>query len=960
MEDFFSEHGYDANIVKVYDDVIDSIKNKLGAQVTVMSEPLQDIVRRHLSLKVTITRKGERPFNLFVPTGSKYYPIECPIKGYFIVRGQSYVFVSMDQAVFSFPIIKGSKKRYAVYGYTYEGITRYLKLQLDETEMFYVMFHKKRLPLYEFFCQMCYVYGKETDQIFQNYKTACNKCSAHLKSKSLINDYAEKVTIKNDIIERDSDWDYIKTYFSYDEIVNVCAYMSTKIVSYSLDDIFDDVDDESFKTVQTAAATLLNMFYRCFKDGKENNDALCKIEEKMKNMFLRGNVANFVGSMKQGVCQELESNTVINALSHIRRIKVYMSEDQAPYRVREYNRNHRNYTCMFETSDSKAAGLNKVLAVSCLITRESNNFKHHKNIKFSNSGMPVFMNGRMIGFISHPKNFTEMATKSKSPTDTWSIYIKNSTVCINTSSGRLTRPVLYHGNVMFMDIGEYITYHKTIQEIYKNAMLGLSASLTTFPNMSPGPRNNYQCSMNKQAISWCPLKLDSTNHEEKILVSPDAPYVLTDGAKDYLSRFLDFRHTNVVVAVMSDLYNNEDAIILNEGAVKRGTFANIKVINERFYLKDISNTTHTDASQVKVKARVSERILVRTKFDTTSRSILYTMGGYVKDNGEEHVYDIHGTIQPWNILEKGSVYQTGIDRTRISSLMDYKYNQLHPSVTFAKKQNIKADHNVLDEVYVEVSSARFRLPEIGDKFATDISQKGVCAKIRKESEMIQLPDGTIPHIIINPHGFPSRMTVGTLLNMAIGKYMCTQDKYDDVFVKHFHEPIKYSIQRPVNASVFRDISDLIDLIKSHDKGVKVYNPQIGIWTEKELHFGILPYIALKQQIDEKAAARLTGPVSELTGQPISGRKKGGGFALGEMEVNALIAYNASGILRERMFESVDKVRVRYCRECSFINLVGNECNKCGSKCMHTEIRMSFVAFRNLMMCMGVGMKVSGT
>ena len=953
MEAFFDKYGYDANIVAIYDDVVGMIVNELDARVEAPRESLQEIIRKRHDLKIYIHRRGASPFELYIPTGSKYYPSD--IKGHFVVRGQSYVFVSMDQAVYSYPIIKKSANLvYSVYSYTHKGISRYLKLEMNDSNFFNLSFRSRNLSLYKFMQQLCYVYHKEGSQIFQYYKNSCAKCASYYRDNQLIIDYTDMIDSKVDNVEQDTYWECIKEYFTYEEVINAIAYMSVKLVRYSIDDAVDDIDDESFKVVQTSGATLLNMYYRCFKNGKWSSTELSKLKDKMQNMFLTSSVPNFVGSLKKGVTQELESETVLSSLSHIRRIKVYMSEEQAPYRVREYNRNHKGYTCMFETSDSKAAGLNKYLAVSCLITRETKCFSYDST-NFSERGMATFFNGRMIGYTRNAEQYALSLFDSKDGEATWSVYVKSNTLCMHTNSVRLIRPFSYQGRIIFADIGEYIRHHQKLDEIYRESMLGISASLTTFPHMSPGPRNNYQCSMNKQAISWCPLKFKSTHHEEKILVSSEMPYVLTDGAKDYLARFLDFRHTNVVVAVMADIYNNEDAIILNEGAVKRGLFANIKIINERIYLKTLSSNSE-ESDQVKTKTASGSKMFVRTKFDSKASSIIYDMGQYIKKEGMELVYDEVGSIKPWNILTKKTIYQTEIDQTQINRLKEYEYKQLHESITFDSKTNMSFTDCHMDETYTEISSFRFRLAEIGDKFATDISQKGVCALLRKESDMIQLPDGTIPHIIINPHGFPSRMTVGTLFNMAIGKYMCTQDAYDHVLVKHLHKPIPYTLQRPINASVFQTMDDLIELIKKHDSGSKVFNPQIGLWTEKPIHYGVLPYFALKHQIDEKAAARLTGPVNLLTGQPISGRKSGGGPALGEMEVNALIAYNALGILKERMSENTDKVDVTYCPKCSFIDSIGYSCPRCGDSHKMIQTRISFIAFKNLLMCMGISVK----
>jgi len=157
-------------------------------------------------------------------------------------------------------------------------------------------------------------------------------------------------------------------------------------------------------------------------------------------------------------------------------------------------------------------------------------------------------------------------------------------------------------------------------------------------------------------------------------------------------------------------------------------------------------------------------------------------------------------------------------------------------------------------------------------------------------------DGLVPDLIVNPHAFPSRMTIGHLIESVIAKHCCVSGTIADgtTFEK-------------------RDLNSYFDALQ--EKGFErhgnelLYNGFTGEQISTDIFLGPTYYFRLKHMVKDKINYRTSSkenPVTSTTKQPTQGRSDGGGLRLGEMETTALLSHGLSAFIQEAMMEKSDK------------------------------------------------------
>ncbi|XP_020616310.1 DNA-directed RNA polymerase I subunit RPA2-like isoform X2 [Orbicella faveolata] len=417
-------------------------------------------------------------------------------------------------------------------------------------------------------------------------------------------------------------------------------------------------------------------------------------------------------------------------------------------------------------------------------------------------------------------------------------------------------------------------------ELKQTSMLSAIASLTPYSDFNQSPRNMYQCQMGKQTMGT-PAQALKHRGDNKLyrIQTPQSPLV-RPAAHDELSIDNYALGTNAVVAVISYTgYDMEDAMILNKASFERG-FAHGTVI----------------------KCEIVD--LVKISGNTKASSLRFCC--LPDDKRVEGFLDTDGLPPIGAKLETGNPYYCYID-DNTGQVNIKKYSSLESAIVDDVKI-LGNDDGTASLQKVAIKLRIQRNPIIGDKFSSRHGQKGICSQKWPIENMPFTESGMTPDIIFNPHGFPSRMTIGMMIESMAGKSASLNGLAYDA------TPFTFSEEDPA-IDYFGNL--LTQSGYNYYGTERMYSGTDGREFEVDIFFGVVYYQRLRHMVADKYQVRTTGPIDILTHQPVQGRKRHGGIRFGEMERDALLAHGTSFLLQDRLMNCSDKT-------------VGQVCTKCGS------------------------------
>jgi DNA-directed RNA polymerase II subunit RPB2 len=427
-------------------------------------------------------------------------------------------------------------------------------------------------------------------------------------------------------------------------------------------------------------------------------------------------------------------------------------------------------------------------------------------------------------------------------------------------------------------------------EIHNAFIFGMMSNMIIFPENNPATRNSFSCGQSKQACSVYHTNYQSRMDKTAVLLNYGQIPLVKSRFLDYITNEENSYGENAIVAIACYTgYNIEDAILINEAAIKRGLF----------------QTSYFTSYEARESISKEEDNVNETKF--TNIMDEPTVVG-IKPGYDYSKLDAHGVIKEGTIVDDKTVL-IGLATSSGDSL-----SRLDGSKTPKKGQVGRVDRVFItdDEEGTRIAKVRLveqRIPTLGDKMASRAGQKGTIGMVVPECDMPFTSEGLRPDIIINPHALPTRMTIGQLVECITGKACALHGGFGDCTAFN---------NKGSKIGVFGEM-----LTKSgyHSNGNEIlYNGMTGEQMETDIFIGPTYYMRLKHMVKDKINYRALGPRTALTRQPVSGRANDGGLRIGEMERDTLISHGITDFLRESMMERGDKSYLAICNQTGMISI----------------------------------------
>jgi DNA-directed RNA polymerase II subunit RPB2 len=625
---------------------------------------------------------------------------------------------------------------------------------------------------------------------------------------------------------------------------------------------------------------------------------------------------------ESGVAQVLSRFSYLGTIAHLRRINLKMDKDSKQREQRRIHASSWGLMCPIDNPDGRSVGMVKSLTLFSKLTTESSSVKLRKVIlqqanvcklsvihpyMWNPVWTKVFLNSDLVCVVVKDTESFHAAMVRERREGTIDKFISltwnrlDNEYLIQADAGRPCR-VLYREGTKLETIKACKTWESMMKymdyidsqeaeclrismepfnpeqpsEIHGSTIFSATGSVMPFTEHNQGPRNMFTCQQVKQACSWYNTAFNKRfDTIATHLHSPQQPLCQTWAYPAVLGGGCIAFGENAIVAIgVYGGYNQEDSIIINKSAVKRGMYE-----TSYYHSYDHGESIIDPATQV-------HTMIANLATDPKYRETVNRRDG--KDYGK---------------LDSDGVILAGSEVTPYTVLIGMvtpKTNNLGQVIAYLDSSVLpkKGQHGIVDAVYrytnseglqsIKIRIAEVRDPVLGDKFGSRHGQKGTCGLLIPEEDMPCTASGLRPDLIINPHALPSRMTIGQFLEGMSSKLAVDVGTTIDGTAFNTKQRIE-------------DTREALIQLGYHPYGNEIlYNGMNGEMMEAEVFMGPTYYQRFKHMVEDKINYRSTGPRTLLTHQPLEGRANDGGLRIGEMERDSLISHGISSFLTESM------------------------------------------------------------
>ena len=737
------------------------------------------------------------------------------------------------------------------------------------------------------------------------------------------------------------------------------AYLLGSMLKMVMDldlDLAENTDRDHFriKRLDASGELCFQEFRRIYKDVADNMklrlDERVEFErenykgKKLSNLVQDDNIRiywrsyeflnRFVKSFKgkwgtaDAVSQVLSRFSFLGTVAHLRRVNLMIDRTtKVPIETRRIHSSSWGILCPSDNPDGHNVGLVKSMTLfSKLSTHVSSALLKkyvYENKFFISLGKihpstwnatwtRVYVNSDLVGVFTegtevfHDLMINERRTSKIDRMVSLCWNRTNNEYIISTDAGRLARVVYREGvkpeivkslnswSGLVSKVLDYIDaqesesvlislepFAPTLSEIHGTMLFSASMSVNPYADHNQGPRNMFSCQQVKQACSWYNTAFNKrfdviSTHlqypQKSVTQTWTQSHVLAGGCLPY--------GNNVIVAIaIYTGYNQEDSILINKNSIARGLFHTNYYHSYDFKeeVLDQALKTHTIIANVLLDARYRETVIRKDKKD-------YSM------------LDGDGVIRVGSMVREDTIL-VGMISPQFNDIGEVIKN-IDISVVPKKGQHGRIDavhrYTTSDGIQgVKIRISELRTPVLGDKFSSRHGQKGTCGFLVPEEDMPCTATGIRPDLIINPHCIPSRMTIGQFVESMASKV--------GISVGSFMDSTAFSTQNRIQTT-----KESLVQLGYHPYGNEIlYNGMSGEMMESEIFMGPTYYLRSKLMTDDKINYRSTGPLNNLTKQPVEGRSNNGGLRIGEMERDGLVSHGVSSFINESFTKRSD-------------------------------------------------------